>query len=357
MKKETSTGHIYYMDLMRLIACILVVLVHVSALSWEDVSVRSDEWQVMNAFDCLGIMGVPMFIMLSGALMLRRESTHSVKKILGKTLRLFLVYHVWLLFYNFVTFVKEDYVFSFYNIKEHIVLPAMRGQGIYHLWFLPVLMVLSLLTPILKKAFADKKTCEYFLILYLILGQLIPTALLFEFPYKYLLMDYYNRTSWVMLTGYIGYFVAGHYIHSFVGTLTHLRRLLTVLVVIGCYAITVIVCSIDSIQKGVPSVILNNPLTITDFIATLGIYVLIRDWCLLRNRKKAEKGVSGIAKLTFGIYLIHPFILMLIREAGITNFVPHPILMIPLLTAGVFVMSLAISWILKKIPLFGRFIV
>lgn len=59
--KRVSVGYIYYMDLIRVIACVLVVLVHVSALGWNEVSVCSDKWQVMNAFDCLGILGVPLF--------------------------------------------------------------------------------------------------------------------------------------------------------------------------------------------------------------------------------------------------------------------------------------------------------
>ena len=349
--------HIYYMDFLRLIACILIVLVHVSAMNWDDVSVRSSAWQTMNIYDCLGIMGVPLFIMLSGALMLRADYSVSIRKILGKTFALFIVYHVWLLFYNFVDFVKEGYSFRLYEMKEYLILPTMRGQGIYHLWFLPVLMVLYLLVPILKAAFSSKKICEYYLALYVILGLLIPTLLLFEFPYKYLLMDYYNRTSFVMLTGYIGYFVAGHYIHSFVKPLTKKGKIMTAAAVLICYALTVVVCSMDALQKDVPSVILNNPLAITDYIATVGIYLLLRDAGMSRGQKESPRWLSCMSGLTFGIYLVHPFVLEILSGIGLTTLIPHPILMIPVMTVVVFMISGVISLLLQKLPVIGKYIV
>lgn len=232
----------------------------------------------------------------------------------------------------------------------------MRGQGTYHLWFLPVLMVLYLLTPILKRAFSDKKICEYFLVLYLILGQLIPTMLLFEFPYKYLLMDYYNRTPFLMLTGYIGYYVAGHYIHHFVGPLSKLARLSAAFMAIGGYVVTVVVCSMDTLRKGMPSVILNNPLTLPDFLATTCAYLVMKDVWMNRKQRESVGDISQIAGLTFGIYLVHPLLLDGLRQLGVTILIPHPILMIPVITILVLVFSMLISWLLKKIPFIGKIV-
>lgn len=354
--KRQSSGRIYYMECVRIIACVLIVLVHVSAQEWDKVSVHSHQWQVMNIFDCLGVMGVPMFLMISGALMLGEKSGDSIKKTLGKVFRLFVIYHIWLFVYNFVAFVKAGHPYTLYYIKEELLLPVMRGQGTYHLWFLPVLMVLYLLTPILKRAFSDQKVCEYFLILYFIFGQLIPTMLLFEFPYKYLLMDYYNRTPFLMLTGYIGYYVAGHYIHHFVGPLSSVKRCVAVFVAIAGYVVTVVVCSTDAMQKGAPSVILNNPLTLPDFLATTCAYLVMKDVWIHRKQREGAGDVAQISGLTFGIYLIHPLLLAGFREIGVTTQIPHPVVMVPLITVLVLVFSMLISWMLKKIPVVSKFI-
>lgn len=345
------------MDLLRVVACVFVVMVHVSAMEWSNVSVKTAAWQTMNAYDCIGIMGVPLFIMLSGALMLRADYEISILKVLKKVFHLFIICHVWLLMYNMVSFVRAGYTLNAYYMKEYVILPTIRGQGIYHMWFLPIMMILYLLIPVLKSAFSEKKICEYYLMLYCIIGLMIPTAFLFEFPFKYLILDFYNRTSYPMLTGYIGYFVAGHYIHSFMEPLTDRRRRMTIAAVILCCMITITVCGYDALQKDAPSIILNNPLTITDFISTVGIYALFRNAGYRQEGKSSPKWLVVLSKLTFGIYLVHPFVLMAFAAAGFTTTLLPPVIMIPCVTLAAFLVSGMLSYVIGKIPFIGRYLV
>lgn len=349
--------HIYYMDLLRVVACFFIVMVHVSAMEWSNVSVKTVAWQTMNVYDCIGIMGVPLFVMLSGALMLRTDYEVTVKKILKKVLVLFIVCHIWLFAYNLESFIVNGYAWDLYHIKKYLVSQVIRGLGIYHLWFLPMLMVMYLLTPILKPAFSQEKICRYYLLLYAVIGLLIPTAFLFEFPGKYLLQDFYNRTSYTMLTGYIGYFVAGHYIHSYMKPLTGRRKGMVWGAVIVCCIITITVCGMDAVQKDAPSVILNNPLTITDFISTVGIYALFRNIGYTHKEKNTPGWLSFISKLTFGIYLVHPFVLMAFMAAGFTTILLPPVIMIPCVTAAAFLVSGVLSYAIGKIPFVGQYLV
>ena len=48
---------------------------------------------------------------------------------------------------------------------------------------------------------------------------------------------------------------------------------------------------------------------------------------------------SGVAKVSFGIYLVHVFFLMLLRNFGITALSFPPVLSVPVLTAAVFLAS------------------
>ncbi len=61
-----------YLDILRIIASVLVVGVHVSAFSIDALEIGSFDFLVANAFDCLSILGVPIFVMISGALELGR---------------------------------------------------------------------------------------------------------------------------------------------------------------------------------------------------------------------------------------------------------------------------------------------
>ena len=345
------------MDLLRVVACFFIVMVHVSAMEWSHVSVKTVAWQTMNVYDCIGIMGVPLFVMLSGALMLRADYEVTVKKILKKVFILFVVCHVWLLLYNLEAFIENGYPWDLYHIKTYVVSQVIRGLGIYHLWFLPMLMVLYLLTPILKAAFSEEKICRYYLILYVVIGLLIPTMFLFEFPGKYLLQDFYNRTSYAMLTGYIGYFVAGHYIHSHMKPLTGRKKGMVWGAVVICCIITITVCGVDAVQKDAPSILLNNPLTITDFISTVGIYALFRNHGYAQEDRESPRWLVFLSGLTFGIYLVHPFVLMAFAAVGFTTILLPSVIMIPCVTLAAFLVSGALSYGIGKIPFIGRYLV
>lgn len=348
----------YYLDILRIISCFLIVGVHVSALNWNDVAVSTSHWQIMNFYDCICILGVPLFFMMSGALFLQPESTLTLKKLYFKNiLRLFLVYHIWLLFYNVLPFLRGELAFTVDNIKYELFDKFLCGVGIYHLWFLPELILLYMLAPILKEAFHKKEICQYFLILFAILGAFLPMILQYYFPYRKYVASYYERTSLAMLTGYIGYFVLGHYLHTFGFDVSKQskRILLWLLAMIGC-AVTIFACSIDALQKNEPSTILNTPFSLASFISCFSIFTLCKYYC--RNITLKTNGfVHQLSTLTFGIYLLHPFMLQVLESFGATTLYPHPLIMIPIFILLVSGLCLIPTWFLHKIPFIGKWII
>ena len=63
MRKDLSVG----LDFTRIVACLMVVVLHVSATG---VAEFSHDWVYFNAYDSLVRACVPLFLMLSGALLL-----------------------------------------------------------------------------------------------------------------------------------------------------------------------------------------------------------------------------------------------------------------------------------------------
>jgi surface polysaccharide O-acyltransferase-like enzyme len=63
-----------------------------------------------------------------------------------------------------------------------------------------------------------------------------------------------------------------------------------------------------------------------------------------------------VAKITFGVYLVHEFFIMLLRHFQISTLSFHPALSVPVLSAGVLICSLAVAWLLSKLPLLGRYL-
>ena len=261
-----------------------------------------------------------------------------------------MIYHVWMFFYNLLPFFSGEIVWSYENIKFDIIFDTLEGRGIYHLWFIPELLIMYMITPILKEAFRKKETCQYFLVLFFVIGTLLPALLLYDFPYKRFVSSYYSRTSLVMLTGYIGYYVAGHYIHSFVSDeLSKKGKIMLGAIALLSYSVTILACSVDALQKNEPSAMLNTPLAAPHFLSTICIFVLVRNLCT--NLKDGNGSwIRTLSKLSFGIYLIHPLVIDIVEGLGLSSIEPHPIFMVPVFGGVVFGVSALVVFVLQKIP-------
>ena len=68
----TKSNRIVYLDVLRVIACFSVIMVH-SCAQYFVKDIGSFNFWVGNIFDGLARIGVPLFIMISGALMLDKN--------------------------------------------------------------------------------------------------------------------------------------------------------------------------------------------------------------------------------------------------------------------------------------------
>ena len=67
---EAVTGMIHYLDCLRVVAIISVIIIHVSAQNWYTTDVSSFAWQFFNLTDSLVRWAVPLFVMISGVVVL-----------------------------------------------------------------------------------------------------------------------------------------------------------------------------------------------------------------------------------------------------------------------------------------------
>lgn len=346
-KKRTA-----YLDFVRILACIMVVGVHVSALCLETLDVTSTNFKVMNGFDCFSILGVPLFVMISGSLLLSEERSYRVKDLyLKKTGRLVFLYFFWFLFYNTVNFIESGTAWNYENIKQEIVLESLLGRGIYHLWFLPMMISLYLILPFIRTFTKDRKNCMLFLILYFVTAIAVPTALKFEFPYKTIVASLYERYPNVMFTGYIGYFILGHALHEFLPVLKKKERILLAAVSVVSFGTEVYTCNLYSEKTGELSIILNDTMAVNVFVTCTCIFALCKHIELRENRMLSEG-----AALTFGIYLLHPFILHLLNLAGLDTLFAPATIAVPAVTVLVTIITAALVWVIRKLPVIRRLV-
>ena len=352
--EHTEKKHIAYLEVLRLVACILVVGVHVSAFNLEQVPVESLNFKVMNGLDCLSILGVPLFVMISGALFLAPSYEITVKKFYTRKIpRIVFLYFFWLLFYNVVNFLENGTVWNFTNVKKQIVLESLLGKGMYHMWYLPMLAVLYLLTPFLKSFAVDRKKCLLFCALGFAYSILLPTALKFEFPYRTIVESLYNQFDCSFFGGYVTYYVLGHVLHEYVPKLSAQKKAALGLGGVIAMGIEIAVCNAWSVKTGVMSTVLNTPFSVTAFIGAAAIFLLLRDG--VSGRKQEE--LSGkLAGLTLGIYLIHPLFLRIYGWLGGTTLFAPAAIAVPLIIVLITLVSGAAVYVLSKIPVVKKIV-
>ena len=165
-KTVKSMDRIMSLDIIRIIAICAVVMIHASALCVTQNSPSSLSFIIGNLFDSISRLGVPLFFMISGALMLNESKKISFEKIIKRyVLNILLL----LFFWSFL-----------YAVLARLLIPLLQGEeisisdffksvisGHYHLWFLFAIIGLYLVTPILRTFVKreNKKYVEWFIFL------------------------------------------------------------------------------------------------------------------------------------------------------------------------------------------------
>ena len=85
----------------------------------------------------------------------------------------------------------------------------------------------------------------------------------------------------------------------------------------------------------------------------VAIVVLFRYVLGVSEERSRRQRLSGVARVAFGIYLVHEFFFMLLRFLHISVFSLPPVASVPLLTAVVFLLSFAVAWLISKLPFLG----
>ncbi|MDE7416601.1 MAG: acyltransferase family protein [Lachnospiraceae bacterium] len=357
-EKGSANRRIVYLDFIRVIACILVVMVHISAQQIEDFSVDSVQFIITNSFNCLAFTGVALFVMISGALALNPQKEVGIKSMLmHKTMHFFILYYIWKAFYQVVDLLDKGACFTFQNIKNDIILALIQKHGYYHLWFLPMIAILYMIVPIVKKSVAEKNVCMYFLCVFFVTALLVPTMFNFEFKFKYLVVDFFAANDFYLFGGYLGYFILGHSLHSWGGKLTKGMRIMLYGMGLVSFLLAVILGALHAQSAGHPTYIMNTPFAATTFFIAAAIFVNIQAIGEKTDSLwKAEKVLTFGAGTTFGIYLLHPLIILLLSKIGVKTALCTPLLSIPLLTIGTILLCVPVTVLWSKVPFLRKLI-
>ena len=137
-------------DAIRLFATVAIVLLHTAANGVNRLPQGSPDWWLANVLDTACRAGVPLFLMLSGALLLNRSHQSAKQFYHNRLHKLALPLLLWSLFYLLWSALKaqiKQQPYGFETAAEQL----LAGAPYFHLWFIFMLAGVYLLLPLLRR--------------------------------------------------------------------------------------------------------------------------------------------------------------------------------------------------------------
>lgn len=335
---------IYYFDILRTVSSFSVVLIHVSARYYKS-NIYSNNWKIAHYYNGISRFGVPIFLMISGALFLSKDI--SISQMLKKYIRRLLIK---LIFWSFIYSIYRRNL----SIKNIPIIIIHFFLGSYHFWYLNVIIELYLITPFLRELI-KKDLLNIFLKLSFIFTFIIPNINDFNSYFPQILSKIVQiinmKLDYKYIKGYIFYFMFGYYLNNKKMSLYNVI-IIYIFGIIGFLFTTIILYQISIIEQK-KNLKYFRGLNLNILLYSTSIFVFFK---LNLNNYKINLLLKRISNYTFGIYLIHPLVLYQIRRIS-RDFVSIKLLFkIPLISIIVFLISLMICIIIKILPIFGKYI-
>lgn len=347
-KKQSE--RIEYLDSLRILATLAVVVLHLSAQHWADVAVTSRAWFAFNLYDSAVRWAVPVFVMISGALFLGRDI--SLSAILRKNvLHIATAFAFWSAAYALIDFVAYG--------DTPVGALMQFFQGHYHMWFLFMIVGLYLIVPLLQKFVGDTALVRYFLLLGLVftflLPQLAALSSLVSWEAGSVVNTIISYSHLQLPLGFTVYFVGGYYLSK--RAFTGREELVLYFAGIAGFLFTVFASAGVSAAQGAATTLFYGHDTFNVLLMSIAIFVFARQHLNFPHMgEQARKVLRALSKYSFGAYLVHAMVIELLQYFGIDTFSCNAFFSVPLLALLVFVVSLALSAVLNRIPFFKRFV-
>lgn len=294
--------HMAYADGMRVVAVLTIIALHSSAqgvIQYNAIS--QNNWWVCNSIDSLSRWAVPIFIMLSGALLLdpsKQESWSIFYKKRAK--RILAPFIIWVSFYFFWTV----YFYGEPVDKEFILKALFNGLMYNHLYFLFIIIGLYLVTPF----FRIFVKCQKIFVLW---GLAIGAFILATGDYFTIFLPFNASTRFIP---YAGFFIAGFLLR---------QRMLSTgqcCAATLCFALSSAVIIIGTGQQvallGIDdyrSFQYYDHFHLAVVIQSFSIFMILQYFMTTSLHPFLLKMFSIIGPVTFGVYLIHVMFLTLLK--------------------------------------------
>ena len=335
-----------WIDNARIIATFAVVLLHVaSGVINPTADLTSLIWWAANLYDSSVRWCVPVFVMISGLLLLdpsKKESILIFYKKRGSKILIPLIF--WTIFYliwdSAISIVKGE-GFSPKTLLENVI----SGKPYHHMWYLYMVLTLYAFTPFLRKlvgVISSKETMFLSLLMFVmasitwIFHQFSPAS---------------NQPFFNQFLLYLPYYFSGYLIGKCKSSLP--QRVLMLIFILGILS-TASGCYLLGKTFGT-----NRGLYFYGYLSVTVIPTSLSFCLLLRGYERPlfrHSVIRKLASISLGMYLIHPVFIIVFIFIGIRPKSFNPIISIPMIALAIIFLSSMTALLFQKIPYLRRVI-
>lgn len=333
------------LDLLRVGSMFLVIVIHVANCFCRDYAyISSMSYFFACLFNMLARVSVPIFFMISGALLISKK--HTKEKYISRIVKMVIVLAIWTLVY---------YLWEIFYLggTPNSILTLLYGPDRTLLWFMYAIIALYIALPFISKMMKNltKKEEDLFITLWLIFSgasyilKLIVTPES-EYPIPMISAAYY-----------LGYFVIGHIIYKRINKvkdkekLKEYNRPIFLMLVISNVIMLVATLIGSEFMNGYFDKLFAYK-NIFLVLSSISVYLLV---LINLNKNTNIKYIDKIAPYSLGIYLVHGIFLNVLYYNFHFTDLPS-LIMIPIISVILFIISYIVIYLLKKIPKVNNYI-
>lgn len=300
-----KTGQNYNLsaDIIRIFATFFVVFSHTTDVFvlWTPFKGGSAWWMVYY-LNTLSRVAVPLFVILSGYLILDSKKTNNLKDFYKRRFsRMLLPFIFWLIVYFWWTV-----YWGKHSLTVPYVIDTLWTANIWHLYFLIIILELYLLAPVLVRFKNLLSSGKQTLLFWVFALFSISWAALANIPTYHFDLAKYSLTIFIP---YIAYFYAGAFLKH-----VRVKKLQAIIYACGYFFFAFVT---NLLARGNMSHFIVFNYSPTLFIMSICFFLALKNIHEHFPKFFSSRlfhGVPFIAGTTFGIYLLHFLVLDVVRD-------------------------------------------
>lgn len=348
---------IKYYEAMRIIAMVLVVFNHLPGYTLYMRTTGVEQWLCMM-ITMFTRVNVPLFFMVSGALLLGKDEKYTVilKKRISRFLTVILIFNVGLFFLRTIKGIVKNTGYD--SSPASLITGIFSGKLEVTYWFLYAYLAFLLMLPLLQKIAKrlDKQDFWALIILHFIFIS-VPKFLdpLFGLLFGQSFEISSNLTVPLAATNAFFYPLIGYYLDRCIDVLSFSKKKLGQIWLVAILGI-LISCFMTFSEGVYTGEYSQRYVQMFDYLTTIAVFITIKRYYLIKDRGNGKIDLNLIGSLTFGIYLFDPFI----KEIFVNPYFRVLEGRLPIMIGSVgwiiisFVVGGTITYLAKKIPLFAK---